>query len=58
MPDNICIIESPCDLPTGAMTMIQVDNDTDAANYAAGRTSYLYRSKIIDASYLFIPVMA
>jgi len=57
MPSNIILIEHICDLPSGALTMIQVDNDSDAIYYANGRQSFLYRSRIIDACYLFVPVM-
>jgi hypothetical protein len=57
MPANIVLIERMYELPTGTIRMILVDNDTDAVYYAAGQQSYLYRSTIIDARYLFIPVM-
>lgn len=57
MPTNLSEIQHTHDLPAGTFTMWQVDNLTDAAYYAAGRTAYLYQSKIINSMYLFIPVI-
>lgn len=57
MPNNIILIQHTYDLPAGTFSMWQVDNDADAAYYAAGREAYLYRSQIIESSYLFIPVL-
>lgn len=56
MPSNIDTIERTCELPRGTFLMYQAKDDNDAIYYANGRRSYLYRSKIIKAIYLFVPV--
>lgn len=57
MPTNIDTIERTCELPHGTFTLYQAKDDSDAIYYANGRKAYLYRSKIIKAIYLFVPVM-
>lgn len=56
MPTNITPIEHTYDLPGGAFRMVQIADETDAARCANGQPAYLYRSRIIDALYLFVEV--
>ena len=56
LPSNICIIEHTYELPHGTMRLVNLDSESDAVYYANGKQAYLFRSKIIKASYLFIPI--
>jgi hypothetical protein len=57
MPENITPIEFTYELPYGVMTMTQVSDLAEATYYAKGKRAYLYASKIINAMYLFVPVL-
>ena len=57
MPDNITPIKFTYELPHGLLRMIQVADIPEAAYYANGRKAYLYKSVVIEALYLFVPVL-
>lgn len=50
------LIEKPIGLPGGSYRMYQVSGETEADKILNGRTGYFFRSKIIAACYLFIPL--
>lgn len=56
MNDNITLIDSPVELPHGEMMMYQVDGLTEAIDTAKGRIAFLFKSRTINALYLFVPV--
>lgn len=57
MPENITPIQFTYQLPHGVMRMTLVADLQEAAYYANGRKAYLYKSLVIEALYLFVPVM-
>lgn len=56
LPRNITRVASPICLPYGWYEMHLVPDMEQAVEVADGRTSYLYKSKVIEGYYLFIPV--
>lgn len=48
-------ITSTNELPHGWMTAYQVASEAEAETIRAGRTAYLYHSKINNGLYLYIP---
>ena len=49
-------IDTPNSIPPGLHRMYQVKDEAEAEKIADGRKSYFYRSHIITACYLFVPV--
>jgi len=50
-------IESPRELPLGInLQMWSVESEAEAQQIAGATPAYLYKSTIIDALYLFVPV--
>ncbi len=50
-------IESPNELPHGLHKMIMCQSAEAAEKIRKGRTAYLFKSKILTAYYLFVPVV-